>query len=248
MSSHYRSIKSAERTLALVELYARHELGLGVGEVADLLDMPQASASMLLRNLKELGFLRYENVGRRYVPTLRMMLLGGGGSYRIPQFSTLIDRLHALREECACERAFISMQNGAAIQHILMLVGDHRTDGGGARSLIATASGRMLLSTKKDAEIATWVRRSEAECATRRRISSVRLGDFLRGISEIRRLGYAVNAGDTDPELGAVTVVLDSIPGHDPIVLGLASRIDTMRRRETLIADRLRHIQDGIAA
>ena len=70
-----RSIKSAERTLALFELFSIRESRLTVSEVARELSIPQPSASMLLRNLADLGYLDYDRLARTYGPTIRVLLL-----------------------------------------------------------------------------------------------------------------------------------------------------------------------------
>src|SRR5580698_3728274 len=66
-----RSIKSAERTLALFELFSREQRPFTVGRVSDALDVPQASASMLLRNLADLGYLEYDRKARTFAPSIR---------------------------------------------------------------------------------------------------------------------------------------------------------------------------------
>ena len=63
-----RSIKSAERTLRLFELFSRRQQRLPVGEVARGLGIPQPSASMLLSNLAGLGYLEYDRFDRSYAP------------------------------------------------------------------------------------------------------------------------------------------------------------------------------------
>jgi DNA-binding IclR family transcriptional regulator len=46
-----RAIKSAERTIALFELFSATEIPMTVSEIANALDIPQSSTTMLLRNL-----------------------------------------------------------------------------------------------------------------------------------------------------------------------------------------------------
>ena len=70
-----RSIKSAERTLAIFELFSVRQEMLTVGDVSKSLGIPQPSVSMLLKNLTNMGYLEYDAPQRRYAPTLRVMLL-----------------------------------------------------------------------------------------------------------------------------------------------------------------------------
>src|ERR1700761_8151998 len=71
-----RSIKSAERTLALFELFSLEQRPLTIGEIAKRLAIPQPSVTMLVRNLVKLGYLEHDRFLRNYVPTIRIMLLG----------------------------------------------------------------------------------------------------------------------------------------------------------------------------
>ena len=59
-----RTIKSAERTLALFEMFSLYQRPLGVGEISKALDIPQPSVSMLVRNLAGLGYLEHDRAAR----------------------------------------------------------------------------------------------------------------------------------------------------------------------------------------
>ncbi|HEX7943640.1 MAG TPA: helix-turn-helix domain-containing protein, partial [Phenylobacterium sp.] len=71
-----RKIKSAERTIALFELFSREQQPFTVSHVARRLGVPQPSISMLLRNLREMGYLEYEPTSRTFTPSIRVALLG----------------------------------------------------------------------------------------------------------------------------------------------------------------------------
>ena len=71
-----RKIKSAERTLALFELFSREQRPFTVTMIADALQIPQPSVSMLLQNLDALGYLEYDRQARTYSPSIRVALLG----------------------------------------------------------------------------------------------------------------------------------------------------------------------------
>src|SRR5258705_11049422 len=88
-----RSIKSAERTLRLFELFSRRQERLTVSDVARGLDIPQPSASMLLTNLAALGYLEYDRFDRSYAPTIRVVLLGSWIGPRLGGRQSLASRL-----------------------------------------------------------------------------------------------------------------------------------------------------------
>jgi DNA-binding IclR family transcriptional regulator len=75
-SKSARHVKSAERTLALFELFSLHQRPMGVGEISSLLGIPQPSVSMLVRNLANLGYLERNRAAHTYA--LRLIAFAGG--------------------------------------------------------------------------------------------------------------------------------------------------------------------------
>lgn len=233
-----RSIKSAERTLALFELFSREQRPFTVGRISDLLGMPQASASMLLRNLTELGYLEYDREARTFAPSIRVALLGSWIDRRFGEAGAIGTRLDALQRRVG-ETAFLGIQNGAAAQYILSQQSHQpetlSVESGQFRSLTCSAMGRALLSIKPDAEVIAWVRRSNAE-ATEARFK-VHEGEFMQLIARARADGYASTAGDVTPGLGAIAMAIPSPMGQAPIALGVGGPVGRLRRkREAIVA------------
>src|SRR5689334_13032681 len=106
-----RRIKSAERTLALLELFSREQRPFTVGRVAEGLKMPQPSVSMLLRNLLELGYLEYDPHRRTFTPSVRVALLGSWIDRRFGDAGAIGERLSELRQAVG-HTAYIGIQNG----------------------------------------------------------------------------------------------------------------------------------------
>jgi IclR family transcriptional regulator, KDG regulon repressor len=195
-----RSIKSAERTLAIFEMFSVRQETLTVGDVSKYLDIPQPSVSMLLKNLANLGYLEYDATRRRYAPTLRVALLNSwlldrykGTAQFVPVLKSLLDGLQ--------ETVFIGMQNRAAAQYILVMTPRNRESllitSGMHRSLTCSAMGRILLSMKDEAELHRWIRRCNAESADPR--FRVNEGAYLDLIANDRRNGFAETSGDISP-------------------------------------------------
>jgi DNA-binding IclR family transcriptional regulator len=233
-----RSIKSAERTLRLLELFSRRQKRLGVSEVARGLSIPQPSASMLLANLARIGYLEYDRVDRSYAPTIRVALLGcwigartgGGGASLASQF----DELHRnIGEDC-----LVGIQNGTFAQ-IVYARGRNDVlsiDSGRKYSLISTAMGRALLALKPDAEVVLLVRRCNAETESRFRVSE---NPFLGLIQEVRRNGYATSTGFFIPGLQSIAVAVQSRTGSVPFGITFIGPIDRMEAQHDLIVQRL---------
>lgn len=242
----YRQIKSAERTLALFELFSREQQPFTVGRVAHALAIPQASVSMLLRNLQELGYVEHDSHARTYTPSIRVALLGSWIDQRFSQAGAIgkhLDRLQRLTGETA----FIGIQNGAAAQYVLSQ-SPARPDrlevaSGGFRSLTCSAMGRALLSLRPDAEVRAWARRCNAE-ATEARFK-VREAELLVLIKQVRKIGYAETHGDVTPGLGAISVTFPSPMGRTPLAVGVGGPLRRMRTKRNDILTALKEFKSA---
>ena len=235
-----RTIKSAERTLALFELFSREQQPFTVGRISQALNIPQPSASMLLRNLTDLGYLQYDRAVRTFSPSIRVALLGSWIDRRFGEAGAIGSHLDTLQRKVG-ETAFFGIQNGASAQYVMR---QHPQDpdrlaieSGQFRSLTCSAMGRALLSLSADAEIRGWVRRCNAE-ATEERFK-VREPAFLRLISQVRAEGYAATEGDVTPGLGAVATTIVSPMGSIAMAVGVGGPITRMRRKHGQIVEAL---------
>jgi IclR family transcriptional regulator, KDG regulon repressor len=235
-----RSIKSAERTLALFELFSREQRPFTVGRVSEALGAPQASVSMLLRNLADLGYLEYDRKSRTFAPSIRVALLGSWIDRRFGEAGSLGTRLDALQRRVG-ETAYLGIQNGATAQYVVTQRPEDpdRLDvmSGQYRSLTCSAMGRVLLSLKPDAEVLAWARRCNVEAVEDR--FKVREADFLKLIRQVRADGYAMTEGDVTPGLSAIAVPLTSPMGGTPLALGVGGPITRVRAKHGLILEAL---------
>jgi IclR family KDG regulon transcriptional repressor len=256
-----RSIKSAERTLRLFELFSRHQERLTVTDVARGLAIPQPSASMLLTNLSGLGYLEYDRFDRSYAPTIRVVLLGSWIGPRLGGRESLASRLDDLHRSVG-EDIFVGIQNDARVQIVqarsrvrwqnLPAVRHHRAwgvepgahdlsiDSGQKFSLIRTAIGRVLLMSKPDVELARLVRRCNAEAESRHRVDEVA---FMAIIKEVRRNGYAVTSGHFSPGRSSIAVPVAPRTDRVPFGIGIAGPIDRIEAKRELILQGLRAFQ-----
>ncbi len=245
-----RSVKSAERTLALLELFSQRERGLTVGEVARDLGIPQPSASMLLRNLVHLGYIGHDRATRLFSPTIRVMLLGSWIARRFSAAGSIAQRLEALQQDCGGETVYAAIQNGCAIQYVLTVEATMpnrlQIASGALRSITCSAPGRILLSEKPDDEVVGWVRRSNAEAAEDRlRISETGFATLIR---QVRDQGFATTEGDSKPGLAAVAVAVPSPMGDMTLAIGCGGPIERILARRPQIIAALQRFQAAFPA
>lgn len=243
-----RRIKSAERTLALFELFARCRRPLTVGEVSRDLRIPQPSASMLLRNLATLGYLDYCRNGRLFSPTVRVMLMGCWSSRQVDSLCTMTHVLERAQRETEADFVYVARQNDVCVQYVWALETDPPNRLSVApdvpRSLTCTAAGRVLLSLKPDREVIGWIRRSNAEApADRLKVSERR---FLNLRHQCQDLGFAETAGDFVPGLAAMAISIASPTGGSPLAVAFGGAIDRVHRNRVRFLSVLKDVQASL--
>lgn len=241
MARPRRRIKSAERTLALLELFSRERQPVTVGEVARALAMPQPSASMLLGNLRDLGYLHHDTANRTFSPSIRVALLGSWVNRQFAEVGAIGEALDRVQRATG-ETAFLGIQNGAAAQYIMRQRSDRPDrlliESGLYRSLTSSAVGRALLMPKADHEVLALARRSNAEVEDDRNRVNVR--DFLAAIRRFRHQGHAETAGDTRPGFSAIALPFKSPMGQEPMAVGVGGTSADVRRKRHRIVRALR--------
>lgn len=243
-----RSVKSAERTLALFELFSMRQRPLTVGRVASELRIPQASASMLLANLSELGYVAHDRVARTFTPTIRVALLGSWINHQFDEAGSLTARLTELQERVD-ETVFVGIQNGAYGQYVLVLhrhkVRSMQIRSGQFRLMTGSAMGRVLLSLKSDEEVLKYVHRCNAEAqeAWLRVVPS----EFLGIVEQVRRKGYAQTQGDVTPTFGAIAVTVPAPMGLMPMAIGVGVPVERIESAAPNIIAALNDLKAGFA-
>lgn len=235
--------KSAQRALKVFELFSERMEALTVGEVATGLDIPQPSASVLLRNLVDMGYLHYDPDCRKFIPTLRIVLLSSWIDRRYSISAAMAGHLKELQDKLE-ETILIGTQNGAHAQYVFVNEPERPdrmiVSSGWLRPLLRSAVGRVLLSLKSDAEITGWVRRCNAEETDKERIVSVT--SFLERMERARTLGYADTAGDVTPGYGTVAAAFGSpIDGH-PMAIACGAPLARLEEKRERIVDALQSV------
>lgn len=245
----YRSIKSAERTLALFELFSAHQRPLTVGEISRFLGIPQPSVTMLVRNLVALGYLEQDRFARTYTPTIRIALLGSWIHQRFTHDRQLELRLDAL-QKAVDETTFIGLQNGAHVQYVLFIrsTAPHGFDVQAEmlRPIAVSAVGKALLSVKPDADVRALVQRANAEALDPRHKIDVRT--FMSNLEPIRAKGYAETAGEVREGIATIAMPTPPLVGRSPMAVAVAGRVDRIQEKKPLILRELARFVDTLTA
>jgi DNA-binding IclR family transcriptional regulator len=218
--------------LEVFEMFSRIKQPATVSEVQNHLKYPQSSTSVLLKSLHALGYLDYDPAKRRYMPTMRIHLLGAWMQSERLGGVNIDELLRRLRRETG-ETVALGMQNGIYVQYIHLLHSPAplrlHIDSGILRPLCRAAAGKMLMTLKSPSETRGIVRRLNAADADAR----VDPEAFLTEMERCREQAYALNVGTAMPGIGAVAMLLPvsrNLPPMAVSVVGLAQQIEARWR------------------
>lgn len=234
-------IKSARRVFEVFEFFAERRGSATVADVVQALGYPQSSTSVLLQTLAKLRYLEYDRFSRRYVPTMRIALLGSWIHDQVFSDTSLARLVEDLHERSGAT-VILGMQNDIHVQYIHLL--QHSGNKlqwyikpGSLRPLARAAVGKVLLSRKSDVEVVYLLRRMNAEETDPAK--RVREGELLRELDQIRSLGYAYTEGTVNPQAGVVAMQLPTPASQPHMAIGIGAEITELRRRQAEFIDLL---------
>jgi len=191
-------VKSATRTLDIIEYVVAHDRPLVAHEIAVALGIPVSSLSYLLATLVERGYLARE--GRRYSagPGLERLQARGGGPALVERAAPLV---RALRTQLN-ETASFFVRSEWDVEVIVTETSDqalrYSLETGKRLPMHAMASGKALLATLPDEELDRYFAESERERFTPATVTSEKA---LRAeLDRVRQTGIATT--DEEYSLG----------------------------------------------
>lgn len=230
-------VKSAGRTLQVLEFFDTYQTSANVVEVARALCFPQSSTSILLRSLVQMGYLEYEPTLRVYRPTARVALLGSWIEPALSSNGVVLDLLRGLSERTSCP-VTLTARNGLQTQviHTANHKGNEAAPAvGSTEPILASAGGHVFLARLADAEISRLVRRVNAYGPADH--TPVRLPELQRSIEDVRRGGYALFAGRSPDDRASLAVALpDGVTRHLLAVTINGDRASLLDRKEAVLA------------
>lgn len=238
------AVKSARRTIEVLEFFAETHRPASVTEMASHLDAPLSSTSVLLAGLARLGYLEQDPDDRRYRPTLRVMLLGGWLQDRLLGEGSLLRLMEDLRARTGLT-VLIGLQRQAMVQYILTLrrplvEDEEKMRAGMLRPITRAAVGKALLMLKPEEESARILRRANAEEPDPAR--RVPLDPFLEDLRRSRDRGWTESAGAMRPGLSVLATPLPPLPDQPPLAIGLGGDREGIERRRDALIEALREV------
>ncbi|MDT0300894.1 IclR family transcriptional regulator [Streptomonospora wellingtoniae] len=221
------TVKSADRTLEVMEVLARATAPLSLAELHEELGYPKSSLYVLLQTMVERRWVETDARGSLYRVGVRALLAGTSYLDRDPVVRAAAPILEEVRSEVN-ETVHLARLDGDSIVYLASRESRHqlRTVSRVGRRLpaYATALGRAILSQRRDgADLVP--ERPEA-------LSPRGLTDreaILAELDEFRRMHYSKESEQTNLGLGCRAVVLTY---NDPVTDALSCSVPLARLDE----------------
>lgn len=221
-------VKSALRVLELLEFFAEWRRPASVKEIAQSLGYPQSSTSVLLRSLKDSGYFDHDPRTGMYAPNVRVSLATAWVEEQLYSEQSLLRMMERVLAETG-HTVMVGTRQGVHVRYLHVLqatrAGSFQSKSGLLRPLFRSATGKMLLTTLPEREVARLLRQANAQeqdAALRVDIDAA-LADRRRALVE----GHAISWGTSVVGAAAMAVLL---PGKEPMTLSLGGPIDEIRR------------------
>ena len=240
-------VKSATRTLDIIEYVVAHDRPLVAQEVATALGIPVSSLSYLLGTLVDRGYLNRD--GRRYSagPGLQRLQVRPGGFSLAERAAPLVRALRVqlnettsffVRSEWDVE-AIVTESSEQALRYSI--------DTGQRLPMHALAGGKALLAALPDDELDRYFAESERIRFTATTVTSEKA--LRRDLAEARRTGFAV----TDEEyslgirgIGRVARIGGEAVGSFSVGIPKARFDEEMKRRAMDLLERTAGLLEAV--
>lgn len=233
ISSDAHVVKSAARTLEILEYFDEMRQPLTVVGVAMGLGYPQSSTAALLRSLTAMGYLHYDTKKRTYMPTERVPFLGSWIEPRLFEQGTLPRLMLAIGRRTG-QLVVLAARNGDMAQYIHILnepsAVAHHLRIGQKRSLAASGVGQVLLGSMNDKDVRRLYHRMNAYAQSSE--EKINIGELLEQLSLIRRRGYTFSRNRVVDGYGMIAVLIPKSSSSQPLALGVGGHCETLELHE----------------
>lgn len=226
-------VKSAVRTLEILEFFDEHQKPANVVTVSEGLGYPQSSTAALLRSLVTMGYLQYDTRARTYMPTDRVSLLGSWINPPLFEDGALLRMLRTIQSRTG-QLVLIGARNGDFAQYVHVLkrpeAVEHHIQTGMKRPIATSGVGYVLLASMPDAEVKRLVHRMNAYAKDPG--DKIDITELLGSLTRVRRRGYAFSRNRVVENYGMIAIKLPTELTSRPLVIGIGGCVSTLEARE----------------
>ncbi|MCI0389970.1 MAG: substrate-binding domain-containing protein [Acidobacteria bacterium] len=212
--AEFSRVRSADRTLDLLELLAARGAGAGFNEIADALELPRSSLSTLLRTLTTRRYVTRTSDGKRFRLGQKVLDLSAGYRHDGNRLDAAVQAMRNLARQTG-EAAQVAVLDGAEAVYVAAE--------SGPRTLLAavppgrriparsTAIGRCLLAGLNEEELDALFGEKPEQPAPR---ASGPTFDLKRELDQVRRLGFAYDVEESVAGLHCVAAPVNDASGR----------------------------------
>lgn len=226
-------VKSADRTLAILDLLTDHPDGLTLTEIQHSLELPKSSAYVLLVTMASRGFLELDQDTRRYRAGIRLWQAGQSYVAVSDLERVALSYMERLRDELN-ETVQLATLDGTDNIYIAKVDADQQlrlaSRVGVRLPAYATGIGKALLSQLSDDEVRERFAAVEFVRYTPTTITSV--PELITAIQRVREDGYATDNSEYTPGVFCIATPLGRRRGHPRAAISVS--IPEVRKTQTL--------------
>jgi IclR family transcriptional regulator, acetate operon repressor len=204
------NMTSAERVLAILEMFERERRPLSLKELSEYCRIPPSTCHSLVQTLLKRSYLYLTGRRKDLYPTRKLYDLGVVAVAHDTILPRLEPVVHALRESTR-ETVILGKRQKDNIIYLEVLEGPqtvrYTAKVGDLKPLHSSCIGKTLLAFMTPDEVRAWLAKHPPMKVTENTITSyARLMDNLQ---EGKRLGYFTTRGENVPDVSALAVPLN---------------------------------------
>ncbi|MGC0252376.1 IclR family transcriptional regulator [Pseudactinotalea sp. Z1748] len=208
-------MKSARRTLELLEAVAQHPDGVTFSALGDVLDIPQSSLYGLLQTVVAARWLVLDEETKRYFVGVKMW--EAGQRFKRSREVTIRTRQYLLAAQRTLgETIQLGILDDLDIVYVDKVEGTRPlrlvSDVGGRLPAYVTAIGKVLLADLAEQRLLDRFAGATLEGYTEKTITSG--DDLIEHLGTVRRKGYATDHGEYSPGVFCVGVPIRDATGR----------------------------------
>lgn len=234
-------IKSASRTMAVLEAFQAWRRPATARELARELRIPRSSTNALLASLINLGYLSFESENNTYFPTLKVGLIGDWliGSVRRDQALSKILQEISMRTG---ETVTIAVRAGFDVQFITIIPSTFpialSIPDGTLAPLFDSAVGIAWLAAQPQDEVEALIKAYKRQTIG----AKIDAKNVLGRIEKIANVGASVAYEKVMPDTGAIALAYPRQIQGQTIVIGVAGPEERIRRSEGQVISLVRRL------
>lgn len=234
--------RTAERTLAILQLIANSEQGITLQEIANRMGIAKSSAFVIVHTLLQLNYIKtVENNDKKYCLGIETFSLG----------MKYVDDLN-LTKQCEAflpavaekynKTAFLAVLNGTKVVYLYKYVAQNARLAtcalGASKEAYATALGKSIIAFLPAEEQRNVLANLEFQQLTEHTITSPEL--FVQELNRIREQGYSTEDRELETVTSCYAVPIFDYSGKVVAAISLSDFYDPSRDDAALVDDLLK--------